>query len=102
ATDCTLSDNICDRHAFCVKSLKMCFCQNGYAGDGFTCHDVNECEAKKEPCSSASDRCVNVHGGYICCGGDKDDEACIKDQGAFCAGGCGLHAMCVNETCTCQ
>lgn len=43
ATDCTQSDSICDRHAFCVHSLKMCFCQSGYAGDGYTCHGTGYC-----------------------------------------------------------
>lgn len=42
--------------------------------------DVNECEAKEEPCASSSDRCVNVHGGYICCGGDRDDAECVKGK----------------------
>ncbi|VDL86628.1 unnamed protein product [Nippostrongylus brasiliensis] len=61
-TDCSQQEDICDRHAFCIKSLKLCLCQTGYVGDGITCND----------------------------------------KGAFCAGGCGLHAICYNQTCQCM
>ena len=113
--------------------------------------DINECEAKENPCEGQpGKRCVNTKGGYICCDAGIDDERCIKghfcfinsakrlflaffftypvglgysrslisgiydpsrdyewyhkkfsDQGAFCAGGCGLNAVCMNKTCQC-
>ncbi|VDL81170.1 unnamed protein product, partial [Nippostrongylus brasiliensis] len=90
-TDCSQQEDICDRHAFCIKSLKLCLCQTGYVGDGITCNDVNECASMENPCANQEgNRCVNIMGGYICY------------KGAFCAGGCGLHAICYNQTCQCM
>ncbi|KAK6012443.1 calcium binding EGF domain protein, partial [Ostertagia ostertagi] len=120
-TDCSQQEDICDRHAFCIKSLKLCLCQTGYVGDGITCNDVNECASVESPCANQTGhRCVNINGGYICCDDDVDDDRCIKgkrpsdgitrtlkiqpvsEKGAFCAGGCGLHAVCYNQTCQCM
>ncbi|XGW14233.1 hypothetical protein V3C99_000510 [Haemonchus contortus] len=102
-TDCSQQEDICDRHAFCIKSLKLCLCQTGYVGDGITCNDVNECATVESPCANQTGhRCVNINGGYICCDEDVDDDRCIKEKGAFCAGGCGLHAVCYNQTCQCM
>uniref|UniRef100_A0A915PT69 EGF-like domain-containing protein n=1 Tax=Setaria digitata TaxID=48799 RepID=A0A915PT69_9BILA len=102
--DCSQQEGICDRHAFCIGTLRMCICQSGYIGDGLNCYDVNECAAKQNPCESqtSATRCVNIDGGYICCEEDLDDKKCIREKGAFCSGGCGLHAVCYNETCQCM
>ncbi|CAJ0578467.1 unnamed protein product, partial [Mesorhabditis spiculigera] len=100
--DCSVDDSICDRHAFCVKSLKMCVCQAGYQGDGIFCEDVDDCETGAAKClADDGQRCLNVIGGYLCCNKNTDDDRCIKEQGAFCAGGCGHNAVCRNETCEC-
>ncbi|KAK5967567.1 hypothetical protein GCK32_012227 [Trichostrongylus colubriformis] len=65
--------------------------------------DVNECASVDSPCANQTGhRCVNINGGYICCDDDIDDERCINEKGAFCAGGCGLHAVCYNQTCQCM
>ncbi|KAJ1366548.1 hypothetical protein KIN20_027229 [Parelaphostrongylus tenuis] len=121
-TDCSQNEEICDRHAFCIKSLKLCLCQTGYVGDGITCNDVNECLSIENACENQKgDRCVNINGGYVCCKEGLDDDQCIRgtsdaeavdmqgdskqnlpDHGAFCAGGCGLHAICFNQTCQCM
>ncbi|TKR68510.1 hypothetical protein L596_024483 [Steinernema carpocapsae] len=102
-TDCSQDDSICDRHAFCIGAFRTCLCQAGYKGDGLTCEDENECDAKNNPCENQhGKRCVNIEGGYICCNDETNDERCIREQGAFCAGGCGLHAVCVNQTCQCM
>ncbi|EPB79867.1 EGF-like domain protein [Ancylostoma ceylanicum] len=78
-TDCSQQEDICDRHAFCIKSLKLCICQTGYVGDGITCNDVNECDSMENPCENQEgDRCVNIKGGYICCDNDVDDDRCIR------------------------
>ncbi|KJH50297.1 calcium binding EGF domain protein [Dictyocaulus viviparus] len=101
--DCTQNEDICDRHAFCIKSLKLCFCQSGYAGDGITCNDINECVSMDNACENQKgSRCVNINGGYVCCDENVDDDRCIREHGAFCAGGCGLHAICFNQTCQCK
>uniref|UniRef100_A0AC34FM56 EGF-like calcium-binding domain-containing protein n=1 Tax=Panagrolaimus sp. ES5 TaxID=591445 RepID=A0AC34FM56_9BILA len=80
----------------------MCICETGYAGDGLACHDINECETSENPCKDQSDnKCVNIEGGYICCDSKLNDQECIEEKGAYCSGGCGLHAVCMNQTCTC-
>jgi len=80
----------------------MCICETGYAGDGYTCSDVNECEASDNPCQEQrSGKCVNIEGGYVCCDPNISDQKCIEEKGAYCSGGCGLHALCLNQTCTC-
>ncbi|KAE9553235.1 hypothetical protein FO519_003543 [Halicephalobus sp. NKZ332] len=101
-TDCSQNEDVCHRHGFCIASLKMCICETGYAGDGFTCSDINECEASENPCQDQNgEKCVNIEGGYVCCDSQLDDQKCIEEKGAYCSGGCGLHALCLNQTCTC-
>ncbi|VBB27108.1 unnamed protein product [Acanthocheilonema viteae] len=102
--DCSQREGICDRHAFCISTLRMCICQSGYIGDGLNCYDINECAAKHDPCEGQIGelRCVNIDGGYICCEQYLDDKKCIREKGAFCSGGCGVHAVCYNETCQCM
>ncbi|KAK6101580.1 EGF domain family protein [Brugia pahangi] len=102
--DCSQQEGICDRHAFCIGTLRMCICQSGYVGDGLNCYDVNECAARHNPCEGqiSEMRCVNIDGGYICCEQHLDDKRCIREKGAFCSGGCGLQAVCYNETCQCM
>ncbi|VIO91652.1 Uncharacterized protein BM_BM3447 [Brugia malayi] len=102
--DCSQQEGICDRHAFCIGTLRMCICQSGYVGDGLNCYDVNECAARHNPCEGQISelRCVNIDGGYICCEQHLDDKRCIREKGAFCSGGCGLQAVCYNETCQCM
>uniref|UniRef100_A0A1I7STZ4 EGF-like domain protein n=1 Tax=Bursaphelenchus xylophilus TaxID=6326 RepID=A0A1I7STZ4_BURXY len=100
--DCTQNEGICDRHAYCLSSLKMCVCQSGYAGDGHSCRDVNECSGSMNPCAQQeNNKCVNVEGGYICCNQVENEEKCLKDSGLYCSGGCGVNAVCFNQTCTC-
>lgn len=36
--DCSQQEGICDRHAFCIGTLRMCICQSGYIGDGLNCY----------------------------------------------------------------
>uniref|UniRef100_A0A8R1DNL8 FiBrilliN homolog n=1 Tax=Caenorhabditis japonica TaxID=281687 RepID=A0A8R1DNL8_CAEJA len=99
-SSCRKNPTICDRHAHCHIVLDICDCKTGYAGDGITCHDINECDAKETPCAGGG-RCLNLDGGYVCCKDGQDDGECIKDQGAFCSGGCGDNAICSNSTCEC-
>ncbi|CAB3401851.1 unnamed protein product [Caenorhabditis bovis] len=97
---CSKNPSICDRHAYCLDKMELCVCSSGYAGDGITCYDVDECDALESPCKSGG-RCLNLDGGYVCCKDGDSDEQCVKDQGAFCSGGCGLNAICANQTCQC-
>uniref|UniRef100_A0A1I7X8T5 EGF-like domain-containing protein n=1 Tax=Heterorhabditis bacteriophora TaxID=37862 RepID=A0A1I7X8T5_HETBA len=89
-TDCDQQEDICDRHAFCINSLKLCICQSGYAGDGITCNDVNECISVLLFLFYITNNVLYLNYGFN------------SDQGAYCAGGCGLHAVCFNQTCQCM
>ena len=54
-----------------------CECPMGYSGDGFSCNDVNECDAS--PCD-ANASCDNNDGGYSCAcndGYEGDGETCV-------------------------
>lgn len=95
-TDCSQNEDVCDRHGFCIASLKMCICETGYAGDGYTCSgkflflvtvvicncqlpDINECETSENPCKEQNgEKCVNIEGGYICCDPTMNDQKCIE------------------------
>ncbi|KAJ1607748.1 latent transforming growth factor beta binding protein [Cryptosporidium canis] len=41
-----------------------CVCSQGWTGDGFTCHDINEC--KEANYCGKSQCCVNTPGGFEC------------------------------------
>ncbi|PIO76200.1 calcium binding EGF domain protein [Teladorsagia circumcincta] len=102
--ECRL-ENVCDPRAECINTPGgfQCKCDAGLTGDGIHCEHVNECASVESPCANQTGhRCVNINGGYICCDDDVDDDRCIKEKGAFCAGGCGLHAVCYNQTCQCM
>lgn len=78
-SSCRKNSAICDRHASCHIVLDICDCKTGYTGDGITCHDINECDAKDTPCSDGG-RCLNLDGGYVCCKNGQDDATCIKGE----------------------
>ena len=64
--DC--EDIICDAHAFCEmkEGTPRCFCEEGWSGDGGTCHDIDECALDQNACDVDNGRCVNSDGGYQC------------------------------------
>jgi hypothetical protein len=55
----------CDPNATCVATAgaATCVCRSGYAGDGASCSDVNECATNNGGCSAA---CQNTVGGFTC------------------------------------
>lgn len=58
------ADLTCDPRATCLPGPPAsCACQTGWAGDGMTCTDVDECAAGSSGCAAA---CVNTVGGFTC------------------------------------
>jgi hypothetical protein len=72
----------CDANATCmpVDGLPACGCNTGFAGDGLTCADVNECLAATYPCD-VNASCTNTPGSYSClckAGYLGDGHACVQ------------------------
>ncbi len=55
----------CSPHATCDKSAaKPCSCNSGFAGDGQTCTDIDECA--QSPCTDPNAFCKNTLGSFAC------------------------------------
>jgi len=61
------ADNDCDVHATCTNTVGAytCACKKGYAGDGITCADVDECAAGTDNCDAHAS-CTNTDGSFTC------------------------------------
>uniref|UniRef100_A0A914W7R3 EGF-like domain-containing protein n=1 Tax=Plectus sambesii TaxID=2011161 RepID=A0A914W7R3_9BILA len=72
---------------------QFCRCKKGYAGDGITCADIDECRLGLDVCSNEA-MCENTQGSYLCqclsgfaltskseC---KDIDECAERKGAEC------------------
>lgn len=61
---------VCDPHAVCNDGAPAsCSCGPGYEGDGFSCHDVDECALADTDCNSDEEDatlCQNTTGGHTC------------------------------------
>ncbi|ACY13945.1 calcium-binding EGF-like domain-containing protein [Haliangium ochraceum] len=59
----------CDVNASCDADAEPIFCQcdAGYAGDGFSCADIDECAADQPSHDCSPDAtCTNTPGGHLC------------------------------------
>ena len=45
--------------------------------------DVDECASTVGPCAKLNDKCVNLHGGYVCCDKDVADYDCKLGKSPF-------------------
>lgn len=82
--DASPSDGTCDKEpTICGpgqcqqrETSYHCACDEGYAFDGTSCVDIDECEADEPPCD---DQCTNTDGSYVCACHDG-----FKDFGGGC------------------
>ncbi len=107
-TDC---GDTCAAEATCslVGGVPTCVCNAGYAGDGSTCSNVNECATDTDECD-ANAACADTSGSYLCtcnAGYEGDGRTCLDIN--ECARGlddCGSFATCTDTdgsfVCTCN
>ncbi|MEE6461806.1 hypothetical protein FKM82_001410 [Ascaphus truei] len=101
----------CDVNAQCVPSEHgaRCQCLEGFAGNGKSCNDIDECSLHVDACNPRQAECINAEGGYICkCreGYSGNGLRCFDiDECRLGSHGCGETVICTNTegnyTCTC-
>lgn len=102
----------CDDHASCSDSAAdaVCSCGAGWAGDGKSCTDVDECKSASDNDCANSATCDNTAGGYLCAckaGYAGNGKSCDDvDECATGAKVCSANASCDNTagsaSCTCN
>jgi hypothetical protein len=101
----------CGPHGTCAPapSGHTCTCDAGYADDGATCADVDECATDTDDCD-ANATCTNGDGSFTCAcnaGFAGDGKTCMDvDECATNTDDCDPNATCTNAdggfTCTCN
>eukprot|EP00123_Amoebidium_parasiticum_P018085 comp24099_c0_seq1/m.43471 comp24099_c0_seq1/g.43471 ORF comp24099_c0_seq1/g.43471 comp24099_c0_seq1/m.43471 type:complete len:1525 (-) comp24099_c0_seq1:514-5088(-) len=107
-------DNNCDHdHATCsnTEGSFKCTCREGYAGDGVTCADINECARSPVPCAPTDSKCTDTDGSYTCiCNTGYEGDASLSctdiNECTEYPPRCSNHATCANSngsfSCTCD
>ena len=60
--------NPCSKYGKCynTQGSYICQCSQGYSGDGFMCHDINECNMNPGNICGNYSTCINTNGSYYC------------------------------------
>ena len=93
--------NPCSEHAKCIntQSSYICQCNQGYSGDGYTCHDINECNMNPGKICGNHSSCFNTEGSYDCqCEpGFTGNSTCTDiNECTTNERNCSIHSHCVN------
>ncbi|XP_066303947.1 uncharacterized protein [Branchiostoma lanceolatum] len=68
--ECEDGTSHCHPNATCENvigvGLYNCTCDTGFAGDGFRCEDINECEESSLHNCSQNQTCSNTEGSFVC------------------------------------
>jgi cysteine-rich repeat protein len=106
------SGNDCDANATCTNTDGgfTCSCNDGFAGSGSECVDVDECALGMHDCDSTVEVCTNTSGSFTCnCKGGYTNVggSCVDiDECALGLAGCDTYATCTNLSgaydCTCN
>jgi hypothetical protein len=110
---CAVNNGGCSLFATCdaVPGGRTCTCQSGFAGDGVTCANLNECAANPTICGPAgTGSCADTAGSYTCtCASGyalRNGVCADVDECATGNGGCDANATCTNtpgnRTCACN
>ncbi|KAM4632086.1 uromodulin-like [Discoglossus pictus] len=106
------SDSDCDPNASCEEfgGYQECTCKDGFAGNGLSCYDIDECEDYWIP-QCINGQCINSIGSYTClCNSGftyTQEWGCIDTDECKSAdlNGCHELAVCTNQygsyTCSC-
>ncbi|MBI5610293.1 MAG: hypothetical protein HY902_15555 [Deltaproteobacteria bacterium] len=104
--------NPCDKNALCLNNDTLapaCQCAKGFAGDGASCSDIDECASNNGDCSPQA-KCTNTVGSRVCAckpGWTGNGQTCSDiDECTAGTATCDTHADCSNTagayTCTCK
>ncbi|XP_028403522.1 scavenger receptor cysteine-rich type 1 protein M130-like, partial [Dendronephthya gigantea] len=85
------SPDICQPNAYCInyQGSYRCACNDGYAGNGTVCQDIDECSQSTARCPSVDEYCSNIPGSFLCCIGEpgRNESTCkepsIKLKGSI-------------------
>ncbi|XP_074849534.1 pro-epidermal growth factor isoform X3 [Carettochelys insculpta] len=101
----------CNVNAQCVllEGGVTCQCLKGFAREGKSCYDIDECALNMDRCNRHLSDCINTDGGYVCkcrLGYSGDGLHCHDtDECALGTHTCGENTVCTNTegnyTCTC-